>query len=109
MAKVHISQLHHTFQRALTDMVAGEAIEARTFKKDRGIVVLKQDGDHFIFKQFGFDNKTCVFDSMSLLKQLKKAIAKEFPRSNMAWIAHFEDVTSIETLSAEHNPQPSLF
>ncbi|SMY16185.1 hypothetical protein [Photobacterium aquimaris] len=109
MAKVHISQLHHTFQRALTDMVAGEAIEARTFKKDRGIAVLKQDVDHFIYKQFGFDNKTLALDSVSLLKLLKKAIAKEFPRSNMAWIVHFEGVTSIETLTADHSSQPSLF
>lgn len=109
MAKVHISQLHHTFQRALTDMVAGEAIEARTYKKDRGIVVLKQDADHFIFKQFGFDSKTLTLDNASVLKQLKKSIPKEFPRSNMAWIVHFAGISSIEALSADHHSQPSLF
>ena len=109
MAKVHISQLFHTFQRALPTMVAGEAIEARTFKKDRGIVVLKQDDDLFVFNQFGFDNKTLTLDNVNLLKQLKKSIAKEFPRSNMAWIVHFDGVPSIEVLSADYYSQPSLF
>ncbi|PSU19371.1 hypothetical protein [Photobacterium kishitanii] len=109
MAKVHISQLFHTFQRALPVMVTGEAIEARTFKKDRGIVVLKQDVDHFVFNQFGFDNKTLTLDSTSLLKQLKKSIAKEFPRSNMAWIVHFDGVASIEALGSDYHSQPSLF
>ncbi|MEC6830560.1 hypothetical protein VXS06_02130 [Photobacterium toruni] len=109
MAKVHISQLFQTFQRALPTMVAGEAIEARTFKKDRGIVVLKQDAEHFVFNQFGFDNQTMIFNSVSLLKQLKKSIAKEFPRSNMAWIVHFDGVSSIEALNADNHSQPGLF
>ena len=50
MAKVSISQLFHTFERTLSVMMVGEAIEARTFKKDRGIVVLKQDAEYFVFK-----------------------------------------------------------
>ncbi|WP_297482772.1 hypothetical protein [uncultured Photobacterium sp.] len=109
MAKVHISQLFHTFRRELPIMVAGEAIEARTFKKDRGIVVLKQDTDHFVFNQFGFDNQTLTLNSVGLLKQLKKSIVKEFPRSNMAWIVHFEGVTSLELLTVDHHSQQCLF
>lgn len=109
MAKVHMSQLFYTFQRALSVMVVGEAIEARTFKKDRGIVVLKQDAEYFVFKQFGFDSQILMLNSTSLLKQLKKSIVKEFPRSNMAWITHFEGVTSLESLTVEHHPQQCLF
>lgn len=109
MSKVHISQLFYTFQRALSVMVVGEAIEARTFKKDRGILVLKLDAKNFVFKQFGFDSQTLTLNNVSLLKQLKKSIIKEFPRSNMAWIVHFEGVTSLESLTVAHHPQQCLF
>lgn len=109
MAKVHISQLSQTVQRALSTLAVGEAIEARTFKKDRGITVLKQDHNHFVFKQFGYDNKTIVLDENNVLKQLKKAIPKEFPRSNIAWITYFNDIDAIESLGIESYSQPSLF
>ena len=109
MAKVPISQLFHTFERTLSVMIVGEAIEARTFKKDRGIVVLKQDAEYFVFKQFGFDSQTLTLNRASLLKQLKKSIAKEFPRSNMAWIVHCEGISSIDLLVSTQNFQPSLF
>ncbi|PLC57578.1 hypothetical protein CIK00_12130 [Photobacterium carnosum] len=109
VAKVHISQLFQTFQCALSTLGAGEAIEARTFKKDRGIVVLKQDAEYFVFKQFGFNSQTLTLNRASLLKQLKKSIAKEFPRSNMAWIVHCEGISSIDLLVSTQNFQPSLF
>ena len=86
-----------------------EAIEIKTFKKDRGLLLYRSGIDQFTFIQFGFDNRTVIGDATKMKKTFKKALQKEFPRSNKAWVDHLVGVESPLDIQPHHKPQMALF
>jgi hypothetical protein len=44
-----------------------------------------------------------------LKKVIKKALKVEFPRSNMAWVNHYDNVELVSDISPKLQPQYSLF
>lgn len=62
---------------------AGDAIELLTYKKDRKVVIIKEDEHNFRVVEDGFEIKEFPNVAESkLVKLLKRLQAIEFPRSN---------------------------
>jgi hypothetical protein len=103
------SKLPHLFDEVFLSFKNSEAVEIRTFKKDRGIILLKLSNDLFQLKQFGYVDTVLIGDSAKIQKSLKKAIKKEFPRSHKVWLEYYFDVDTDMVLSDKKKPQLSLF
>ncbi|KPA50924.1 hypothetical protein VT25_18855 [Photobacterium leiognathi subsp. mandapamensis] len=109
MSKIHISHVEVSCERFLKSMNIGDAFEVLTFKKDRGFCILKSLEAEFCFKQFGYIDQRVTLELSALKKYIKKAIKVEFPRSNIAWLEHFQQVDSIDDLKRNGQAQYHLF
>ena len=109
MALINFSNVSVLLDRSLKTMAIKEGIEVKTFKKDRGLLLHCTNADEFTLIQFGFDNRTVVGDASKIKKAFKKALQKEFPRSNKAWVEHLVGVESPFDVQPHHKPQMSLF
>ncbi|WP_318440469.1 hypothetical protein [Photobacterium leiognathi] len=109
MSKIHISHVEVSCERFIKTMTIGDAFEVLTFKKDRGFCVLKQSEAEYSFKQFGYIDQMITVDANALKKKIKKAVKVEFPRSNIAWVEHFQQVDSIDDLKRHGQAQYHLF
>ncbi len=103
------SKLPHLFDSVFLTFKSGEAVEIRTFKKDRGILLLKLDDNTFQLKQFGYVDATFIGDKEKIKKALRKSIKKEFPRSHKVWLEYFFDVSADMSLCEKNKYQPDLF
>lgn len=77
------ASLQSELQTRLKKMTAGEVLQVRTWKGDRGLTITCLDTDLFQLEEDGFQNQ--VFDNLSLsavLKAVKPIARREFPRSN---------------------------
>lgn len=84
---IRLSECLNDCQRALKIMNPGDSIHVRTYKGDRGFTVIRQE-DGFIFQEDGYLFKDEAFsEERALLKEIKRAMRREFPRSNKL---HFE-------------------
>lgn len=63
-----------------------QKINIKSFKKDRQITIYLED-EKIVVEEAGFEHETYYFyqDDKQALKQIKKLINKEFPRSNKLW------------------------
>ncbi|EAS45857.1 hypothetical protein C9J48_05870 [Photobacterium profundum] len=107
MSKLHIGQVKSSCERFMKTMQLGDVFEVLTFKKDRGFRVAKSTNDKFEIMQFGYIEKVIIGDVAEVGKVIKKALKVEFPRSNMAWIYHHNNVESTNDIVPD--PQYSLF
>lgn len=65
-----------------TKLAPGHAIDLRTFKRDRSVLVVRRDAETFIVVQDGFSKARHRTDAKGLRKLLKSLMKAEFPRSN---------------------------
>lgn len=73
----------------LKHIEVGEAIELLTFKKDRKVIVVKEE-EYFTLHEDGFYHEVFEnLDTKELKKLLKTMVRREFPRSNRL---HFQIV-----------------
>lgn len=108
MPLMPMMQMRHKVEQQLKVMADGEAIEALTYKKDRGFVLLKKTDNIFTLAEFGYVNACVTNDSQQIKKQLKAVIKREFPRSNQAWVQFFQHVDDPFQLHGKQ-PQINLF
>ncbi len=94
MSKLHIGQVKSSCERFMKTMQLGDVFEVLTFKKDRGFRVDKSTNDTFKIMQFGYKEEVIIGDITEVGKVIKKALKVEFPRSNMAWIYHHNNIES---------------
>lgn len=106
---IHISQVVPLIDKQLKEMAVKEAIQFKTFKKDRGFMVYRIDVEQFQLIENGFNNTSVVGDADKIRKQTKKSLKREFPRSNKVWVEHFHDVDCPFDIKAHHSKQMSLF
>ncbi|CAG23373.1 hypothetical protein [Photobacterium profundum] len=109
MSKLHIGQVKSSCERFMKAMQLGDAFEVLTFKRDRGFRVVKSTNDKFKIMQFGYIEQVTIGDIADVKKVIKKALKVEFPRSNMAWVNHYDNVELINDTSPKLQPQYSLF
>lgn len=84
---IRLSECLSECSRALKTLAPGETLAVRTYKGDRGFAILA-DADGFVLREDGYLNKEERFTEVRpLLKETKRAMRREFPRSNKL---HFE-------------------
>ena len=74
---------------ALPDVVAakvaklpvGHALDLRTYKRNRSVVIVKMSETELAFVEDGFEKQTFTEPANKLRKVLKTLIKREFPRS----------------------------
>ncbi|MBG0789467.1 MAG: hypothetical protein H0S80_03100 [Desulfovibrionaceae bacterium] len=66
----------------LKKLPAGRGLELLTFKRDRGLRVVKTGEDAFTATEFGFRAETVRADLKGMKRVLKTVLKREFPRSN---------------------------
>ena len=63
-------------------MKPGYEIEFKTFKKDRGFLVMKKENGDMTLREFGFSTIDAKIEEGDLDRLMKTAFAREFPRSH---------------------------
>ncbi|MCF8086300.1 MAG: hypothetical protein K9J48_05345 [Desulfohalobiaceae bacterium] len=65
----------------LDKLPSGHALDLRTYKRNRSVIIRKQDEDSFLFLENGFYQDRLTVPGDKVKKTLKKMLRKEFPRS----------------------------
>jgi hypothetical protein len=71
-----------TLMDKLARLPCGEAVDLRTYKRNRYVLIVKKDSDSFLIVENGFYQDRFLVSSSKLKKTLKVLIKREFPRSN---------------------------
>jgi len=66
----------------LKKLPIGGGIDLRTFKRDRSVVIRRDEDDSFTITENGFRSETFASDIKGMRKLLKTLLKREFPRSN---------------------------
>ena len=66
----------------LGKLPVGQGLELLTFKRDRGVRILRVGEDLFSATEFGFHTETVRADLKGMKRVLKAVLKREFPRSN---------------------------
>lgn len=69
-------------QKKLDKLDVGDRIELKTYKRDRGVTILKVTDDRLLILEDGFVKNEFEIPVEKLKKTLKLLLKKEFPRSN---------------------------
>ena len=76
-----VSTLIPSIQARLDKLPVGHALDLRTYKRNRNVIIRKQDQDSFLFLENGFYQDRMTVPGDKVKKTLKKMLKKEFPRS----------------------------
>ncbi|AMK10681.1 MAG: hypothetical protein AB7E51_15505 [Pseudodesulfovibrio sp.] len=66
----------------LKRLEVGGFVELLTFKRDRGVEILRTGEDRFEVREFGYRDETVQAGQKDLRRLLKTVLKREFPRSN---------------------------
>lgn len=66
----------------LKKMPIGHALDLRTYKRDRSVLIVKQANDAFRVVENGFAGEEFAVAAAGLARLLKTLLKREFPRSN---------------------------
>ena len=92
------SNLLTNIGRDLSTLELGECLDIRSYKRNRSIVICREKNNEFLLIENGFDLLEFKGDKSYILKQLKRAIKREFPRSNKVRI-YRDGITDPHSLS----------
>ncbi len=81
MALVNIATVATDVKRQLKKIVYPGGIELLSYKRNRGIAILKQEDSTLVLSENGYEEHETVISSAKLIKELKTMIKREFPRS----------------------------
>ncbi len=68
-------------QNKLDKLPCGHALDLRTYKRNRSVIILKQTEDAYRFIENGFSQERFTVPASKVKKTLQKLLKKEFPRS----------------------------
>ncbi len=83
---LEINRVIPTVLQKLKQAEIGSIIEVKTYKRDRGFSIKKQDEDQFLLREYGYRDHETTVSLRKLKKYLKIVLKKEFPRSNKVWL-----------------------
>jgi hypothetical protein len=79
---IDIKTLIPSVQKRLDRLDVGGEIELKTYKRDRGVTIIKVTDDRLLIREDGFVKNEFEIPVEKLKKTLKSLLKKEFPRSN---------------------------
>ena len=81
MALVNLATLPTDVKRVLKKVTYPGGIELLSYKRNRGIAILKQEDSTLVLRETGYKEQEIVIPSAGLTKELKTMVKREFPRS----------------------------
>ncbi|EGQ9318458.1 hypothetical protein CO493_RS06035 [Vibrio parahaemolyticus] len=106
---IPISHVLPLVEKQITLLQPKEAVQFKTYKKDRGFLIYCIDNSQFQIIETGFTNTSSIGDANSTKKHAQKALKREFPRSNMVWVTYYQNVESPFNIDDSNSHQHSLF
>ena len=106
---IHISNVLPLLDSQLKVLQPKEAVRFKTYKKDRGFLIYCIEPSQFQLVEHGFTHTSFTGDLSGIKKQARKALKREFPRSNMVWVEYLQHIDSPFNVDASHSTQGSLF
>lgn len=92
-------------QSKLDKMPSGHALDLRTYKRNRSVIILKQTEEAYLIIENGFSQERFSVPAGKLKKTLQKLLKREFPRSRKvrvydlgAWDESQESPPQLKTL-----------
>ncbi|WP_029897222.1 hypothetical protein [Desulfohalovibrio reitneri] len=77
----------------LDKLEPGQALDLRTYKRNRSVVILKRDAERLTVVQDGYEKNTFEITRPKLKKTLKTLLKKEFPRSTKVRLYTLDEYT----------------
>ena len=71
-----------TLLRRLDKLSVGHCLDVRSYKRDRGLLIVKAAPTHYRIIEDGFEARRLEVAEEDLKKTLKTLVKREFPRSN---------------------------
>ncbi len=81
MALVNIESALRKVLNSLKKAKEGSGLEMLSYKRNRGITILKESHDTFLLRERGYENQVISCTSRELQRHLKAMMKREFPRS----------------------------
>jgi hypothetical protein len=81
MALHNLSSALNKILNTLKKQPVGQGVEVLSYKRNRGISIIRQDNDMFYVREHGYNDEIWEVDIGRLPKLLKSAMKREFPRS----------------------------
>lgn len=81
MALVNIEHLLQKVLRILEKIEPPQGVEVLSYKRNRGIAILRREDGSFLVRERGYDEKEYSLSMDELPKLLKSLLKYEFPRS----------------------------
>ena len=97
MALVNIESALRKILNTLKKTPVGAGLEVLSYKRNRGITVIKKDGDIFLVRERGYLDQELECTGRELQKQLKSMMKREFPRSRKVRVYVLKDESEAET------------
>ncbi len=82
--RMALVNLETTLQKvciALTKLTPPQGLEILSYKRNRGITILRLDDQTFLVRERGYEEFECRVSAADLPKLLKSMMKREFPRS----------------------------
>jgi hypothetical protein len=96
MALVPIDSLRRQVLRIADKCVLHGGVELLSYKRDRGITLVRQDEDDFLVIENGFEQQEVVVDRSGLPRILKTLFKREFPRSHKVRLLKFTTLDELQ-------------
>jgi len=88
---IDIKTLIPAVQKRIDRLGVGGEIELKTYKRDRGVTIIKVANDRLRILEDGFVQSEFEISVEKLKKTLKSLLKKEFPRSNKVRLLEKKD------------------
>ncbi|MGS0682626.1 hypothetical protein ACVBIL_15865 [Shewanella sp. 125m-7] len=85
-----------------------EAVEFKTYKKDRSVLLYLGENAQYQIVERGFEDNIYDVDAGNVLKQMKKSLATEFPSNRKAWVKHYHNIEDPLDIKRKHTSQYPL-
>jgi len=81
MALINIQSAIQRVRQIVRKLEPPQGVEILTYKRNRGVTIIKIDDDTVSIQERGYEEKTFLVEINDLAKQLKVIAKREFPRS----------------------------
>ncbi len=81
MALVNIQSAIKRVQQIIRKLEPPQGVEILTYKRNRGITIIKIDEETVSIQERGYNEQTLLVEIKDLARQLKSIAKREFPRS----------------------------
>lgn len=81
MALLNLESIQKRLTEAIAKLAVGEGFELLSYKRNRGIAVIKHSDNLFWVRERGYDEQERLLNEDELQSFLKQVVKKEFPRS----------------------------